>query len=241
MATPSTFSALRGRERENRKDVIIDAAERVFAMKAFDAVTMRDIASEAGICHATIYRYFPDQQTLFVEAFLRGVQQLLPLLEEAVRENQDAPVDAAAGVFLGFLSEKDHYFKMMTHFMLAGGLDPSLYEKLNTAGRLVLDRFEGLFQGAGTGKETRILAHAFFASLNGILITFRNFPGRSREEVFGHMKMLGRVTASLFEDYSAIERGQSAYPAAREAKKRAREPLGTDLIGKNSPESAETC
>ncbi len=199
MASPRTFSDLKNRERENRRNLIIDAAERVFASKPFDGVNMRDIASEAGISHATIYRYFPDQQALFVEAFLRGVQQVLPLIEEAVERNRDAPLDAAADAFISFLSEKSHYFKMMTHFMLGGELNPDLFEKLNTVGRLVLDQFEGLFKGRGSVKENRILAHAFFASLNGVLITFREFPGRSREDVLRHMKMLGRVIAGLFE------------------------------------------
>jgi AcrR family transcriptional regulator len=161
---------------------------------------MRDIASQAGISHATIYRYFPDQQTLFVEAFLRGVKQLVPLLEEAVKRRPDAPVDAAADAYIGFLSEQNHYFKMMTNFMLDGSLNPELVEKLNEVGRLVLDQFEGLFTGRGSARETRMLAHAFFASLNGILITFRNFPGRSAEEVLRHMNMLGRGVARLFEE-----------------------------------------
>ncbi|MDR3569572.1 MAG: hypothetical protein P4L43_16225 [Syntrophobacteraceae bacterium] len=55
------------------------------------------------------------------------------------------------------------------------------------------------FRGAGGLRETRILAHAFFVSLNGIPITFKNFPGRSEEEALRHMKMVGRVVARLFE------------------------------------------
>lgn len=199
MHSPKRFSDLKDREREDRRNIIIDAAERVFASKPFDRVNIREIASEAGISHATIYRYFPDQQTLFVEAFLRGVQEVLPRIEEAVEGGRKAPVEAAAEAFIDFLSEKEHYFKMMTHFMLDGELDPQLLERLNTVARLLLDRFEALFRKSGAVKETRVLAHAFFASLNGILITFRNFPGRSREDVLSHMKMLGRVTAALFK------------------------------------------
>lgn len=199
MASPRTFSDLKDREREDRQNIIIDAAERVFASKPFGAVSMREIAREAGISHATIYRYFPDQQALFVDAYLRGIQQLLPLIEEAAQKNREAPLDAAAEVFIGFLSEKNHYFKMMTNSMLDGALNPDLLEKLNNAGRLILDQLEQLFKDRGTGRQTRIIAHAFFASLNGILITFRDFPGRNRDEVLNHMKMLGGVLARVFE------------------------------------------
>ena len=66
----NTFADLKANEKKARQDVIIDAAERVFAVKPFSKVSIRDIAREAGISHASIYRYFPDQQSLFVEAFL---------------------------------------------------------------------------------------------------------------------------------------------------------------------------
>ena len=34
--------------------------------------------------------------------------------------------------------------------------------------------------------------------MNGVLISFRNYPGRSRDEVTGHMLELGRIIASKF-------------------------------------------
>jgi hypothetical protein len=46
--------------------------------------------------------------------------------------------------------------------------------------------------------DRRLLAHAFFSAMNGILITFRDYPGRSKEEVVEHMKLVGRVIARLF-------------------------------------------
>ncbi len=59
----NSFSSMKKRERKARQDAIITAAERVFSTKPFAEVSIRDIAREAGISHASIYRYFPDQQT----------------------------------------------------------------------------------------------------------------------------------------------------------------------------------
>ena len=59
------------------RNVIVDAAEKVFSSKPFSKVSMRDIAKEAGISPALIYDHFPDQQHLFMEAFLRGAAHLL--------------------------------------------------------------------------------------------------------------------------------------------------------------------
>ena len=38
------FNSLKGQEREARRDVIVAAAERVFARKSFEQVSIRDIA-----------------------------------------------------------------------------------------------------------------------------------------------------------------------------------------------------
>ena len=146
MTEKQTFADLKERDLAAKRSLIIDAAERVFAVKPFHKVNIRDVAAEAGISHATIYRYFPDQQTLFLEAFMRGCEQVLDRIDAALapREAED-PLEAAAAAFIAFLTENDHYFRMMTHFMLDGDLAPPLLEKLNNAQRALLDRIEGVF------------------------------------------------------------------------------------------------
>ena len=48
MKIKNTLSQMKTREREDRKNMIIDAAERVFSNKPFNKVSMREIAEEAG-------------------------------------------------------------------------------------------------------------------------------------------------------------------------------------------------
>jgi AcrR family transcriptional regulator len=197
--TKKTFADLKEKERGAKQAVIIDAAERIFGQKPFNKVSIRDIAAEAGISHATIYRYFPDQQTVFVEAFLRGVEEIHTLIDAVIKERGTTdPVASVAEAFVNFLSENDHYFRMMTHFMLDGNLSPVLLERLNAAERSILDKIETVFEGAGVAHDSRALAHAFFAALNGILISFRDYPGRDRDTVLAHMQSLARLIARLF-------------------------------------------
>ena len=65
----NTLSELKEKEKDARRTIIVDAAEKEFATKPFNKVNMRVIAKRAGISPALIYRHFPDQQSLFAETF----------------------------------------------------------------------------------------------------------------------------------------------------------------------------
>jgi len=196
----NTFTTMKKQERKARQDIIISAAERVFSNKPFAEVSIRDIAKEAGISHASIYRYFPDQQSLFVEAFLKGSENIIQFLGALVNEKKAVSIEKVTEKFLNYLIENDQYFRMMTHFMLDGSLSGELVERLNTAERLLLDNMDRLFIKMKAKGNVRMLSHAYFAAMNGVLITFRNYPGRSREEVISHMMKLGQIIALKFKE-----------------------------------------
>lgn len=190
------FSELREEERERRKELILDAAERVFGCKSFQSVGMRDIAEEVGVSVGALYRYFPDKQSLFVEAFMRGARELVEMIEKAVAEKA-APKDVAR-MLVTFLLEKDHYFKIMTNFMLEGNLEGEALEKLNSMEKRLLDAIQKLYEPIAPENMKRLVTHAFFAALNGVLITFRNYPGRTPEEVRNHVYRLADLITDLF-------------------------------------------
>ena len=196
--TPNDTMDVRNQKRLVRKTAIVDAAERVFSMKSFPKVSMRDIAKEAGISPALIYRHFPDQQHLFVEAFLRGATRLLDRFGNEYAGKRSAALEETADAFITYLTDNEQFFKMMTHFMLEGSVHEVLLDKINTTERSLLDIFDGLFRKLGARENTRIMSHCFFAALNGIIITFRRYPGRSREELKKHMDHLGRIMARMF-------------------------------------------
>ncbi len=200
MERETSFSSMKKQERKARQDAIISAAERVFSNKPFVEVSVRDIAKEAGISHASIYRYFPDQQTLFVEAFLKGAEKIIRFLGALINEGKTVSIEKVTEKFINYLIENDTYFRMMTHFMLDGSLSGILIERLNTAERLLLDQMDRLFIKMNAKGNIRMLSHAYFAAMNGVLITFRNYPGRSREEVVSHMRKLGRIIAVKFKE-----------------------------------------
>lgn len=53
------------REKEQRKNVILDAAEKLFFSKGFDSVSMEEIAKEVELGKGTLYLYFKSKDSLF--------------------------------------------------------------------------------------------------------------------------------------------------------------------------------
>ena len=196
---PQTFAGLKEQERKTRKRIIVDAVERIYSRKAFDKVSMREIAAEAGIAVSSIYRYFPDQQSLFVEAFIRGTNEIIRLADDHIRNGKIQNLSDFARIYVDFLIANDHYFCMMTHFMIDGGLSGKPIERLNKAARSVLDQFERVLKNSGINIDARLYSHVLFASLNGILISFRNYPGREPEDVKRHMERLAEMAAGLLQ------------------------------------------
>jgi AcrR family transcriptional regulator len=65
------------REKELRKEAILDAAMRVFKRKGYQATSMGEIAKEAEFSKGTLYLYFNSKYALFAELSNRVVSQVL--------------------------------------------------------------------------------------------------------------------------------------------------------------------
>jgi len=205
----STLKKLRDSERQTRRNLIIDAAIKLFATKSFKQVGMRDIAAEAGLSPASIYRYFSDRDALFVEALCRESQAIGARIEEIAQEGANQPVEHVAVNFVNYLMEHDSFFQMMAHFMIDGGISEKALELFNSTERNLLGAFDELFRKTGARGNVRLISHAFFAALNGILITFRNYPGRKKEESGRHIQRLARIMAEIFREGAASTVGRT--------------------------------
>ncbi len=195
----AVLTRMRENEREVRKNLIIDASIRLFSKMPFDQVGMRDIAAEAGLSPASIYRYFSNRDDLFAEALWREGQTIGQEIKRLKEADVDASIEQIASTFVNYLLEHAAFFEMMTHFMITGKIGEKALEKFNKAERKLLDVFDELFVGMGASGEVRLLSHAFFAALNGILITFRNYPGRPPEDTRKHTPKLAAIVANVFK------------------------------------------
>jgi AcrR family transcriptional regulator len=81
------------REREFRREYIIEATENLLKEKTFEAITMDDIALAAGFAKASIYQYFNNKEELLIGVFLKAVKTECQLIEERCLPQAD-PVQA---------------------------------------------------------------------------------------------------------------------------------------------------
>ncbi len=192
-----TLSRLREEERERRKELILQAAEELFASEPFDRVSMREIARKAGISASSIYTYYPNQESLFIESAVRNSVSLIERIETVIEDKKEKALEDVIDTFLDFLVGREAYFQMMTQFMIHGDLQAESTERLNDTMRRLFEALDSMFAAMGFARKTRLVTHYFFSNLNGILITFRRYPGRSEEESAARMKKLGRVLAGV--------------------------------------------
>lgn len=183
---------LKEKEREKRQTIIIDAARKVFEKKTYDKVSMAEIARVAGMAKSSIYTYFSSQEALYIEVAFRDSNRFIKALQKELGELQSSSLGIMIDCFLDYYILHKAKWRMITHFALHGNPEQRSLEKLNDISRQLMNLFEAVIGKTGYQGDTRLLAHTLFSALSGILISFRNYPGRDEKERIAHMKRIGK-------------------------------------------------
>jgi TetR/AcrR family transcriptional regulator, fatty acid metabolism regulator protein len=75
----------------DKRQVILDAAVRVFARKGFHTSRVGDIAEEAGIAHGLLYHYFSSKDEVLRTVFSQAWSRLLAALHAVEAGGEPAP------------------------------------------------------------------------------------------------------------------------------------------------------
>jgi AcrR family transcriptional regulator len=195
----ATLEILREREREVRRELILSAARKLFAEKDFRSVTVREIARQAGVSPGTIYRYYENLDGLFLDVFFAGAREITERLDKEYEKKRGCSLRRFCEIYISYLNENMTFYQMMGHFMLGGNLSATGVERLNPIMRELMNRIEGIVKHSGLQGETRLVSHALFSSLNGIMISYAQYPGRSLDEIRRHTLRLSRIMAQFFD------------------------------------------
>ena len=114
-----SIKELKEREKEQRREYIIDAAEKLFFSRGYDNVSMNEIADAVGMNKATLYLYFENKDALYFAIVLRGVRIMNALFQEKIDKETTGigKIGASGAAFLEFNGKYPHYYRM---FRMAG-------------------------------------------------------------------------------------------------------------------------
>ena len=193
----AVLEKLKDREREARRSLILESARKLFSEKDFRKVTVREIAKETGISPGTIYRYYENLDEVFLAVFFSGAREIAELID--LRCPPGGGIHRFCEIYVDYLNDNMTFFHMMSHFMLGGSLAPDKAEELNPVMRELMDRIRRILEAAGIPGNRRLTAQALFSALNGIMISYAHYPGRTPEEIRAHTLRLAGEIARFFE------------------------------------------
>jgi AcrR family transcriptional regulator len=96
-------------------EALLDAAERVFAERALESVTVEEIAAEAGVAVGSIYNHFGSKAGLHAAVVERALEVDRTYMDRAYVDGR-SPVDqirAAAAEYLRFALDQPDHFRML--------------------------------------------------------------------------------------------------------------------------------
>ena len=102
-------------KQEKRRQMILKAAEKLFASNGFHGTDVEAIAREAGTAKGTVYNYFENKDDIFLSVLDEGLHEL----EEKMRRDLmsvDDPVEKikkGIEIYIYFLKDHLHLFRIL--------------------------------------------------------------------------------------------------------------------------------
>ncbi len=106
------------REKEHRREEIINAAEKVFFEKGLQIATMDEIAEEAELGKSTLYLYYKSKEDLYLAVLMRGSDILYQIFQKVVTSGEPT-IKQVAGLgeaYYDFFKQYRNYFRMFYFF-----------------------------------------------------------------------------------------------------------------------------
>ena len=164
----------RERERLGRRADILRAAEHVVAAKGYHRASIGEIARAAEYGTGTVYLYFKDKETLYVELFEEKIHGLIDVIQRRISEEQHA-VEALKQLICARMEYFDRNRAFFQVYVREGmNLGWSKHERWDGIRRLYESYLELLTRLIRTGQRQRLLRKAdprqLAVALSGMMI-----------------------------------------------------------------------
>jgi AcrR family transcriptional regulator len=108
----------REREKLQKRNHIVDAAERLFFTKGYTTTSMDEVAEEAEFSKGTLYLYFKDKEDLYLAINFRGLLILKDHFEKAFQKGKSGieKIRSIGEAYLLFSQEYPNYYRAMHYY-----------------------------------------------------------------------------------------------------------------------------
>jgi TetR/AcrR family transcriptional regulator len=170
-----TIAERKQREKVQRREDILDAAEKLFFSRGFDNVLMDEIANEVELNRATLYLYFKDKESLFFAVVNRGIKIFRAMIEEEVKSAQANGLKVG-GITMAngkFIREYPDYIRAYIYFR-SGRFDLSNDEDLSSDAKEIIEFTEELYEKYFTSFKNGIEDGIYRPDVNPVAIVALN-------------------------------------------------------------------
>ena len=136
-------------EKDERREKIIDVAFRLFVNKKIESVTMGEIAKEAGIGRATLFRYFPGKLELVIAVNTKEWKEYFDELDQKRPMSSVGDIPAIGRLFFKALLRYNDNFN---HYVSHSGRKDLQMDEFNQALFSANTRFHMMYEKAKEDK-----------------------------------------------------------------------------------------
>ena len=152
---------------------LCQAAEKLFAERGIEAVTMRELAQALGVSPMTPYRYFKDKDAILAAVRAAAFARFAARLEAAMAQPAD-PLSRsrnAGQAYIDFaLAEPQAYRLMFDLNQPTEGDYPELQASIVRARRTMTVHIEAMIQAGLMEGDAELIGHLFWSVLHGMLM-----------------------------------------------------------------------
>ncbi len=140
----------REREKQQRRNDILDTARRLFFAQGFRDTTIDDIARDTELARGTIYLYFESKEEIYATVLEEGLDMLHGMIQDAQDPQSDPLTNLLAGndAFMDFHDHHAEYYNvlMLDKMQVSDALPESLHTRLNAKFVALAQIMEGVLR-----------------------------------------------------------------------------------------------
>jgi AcrR family transcriptional regulator len=176
---------------DERRRQLLEAGARVFTENPYDAVSMSQLAREAGISKGLLYHYFPSKRDFFVATLEAAAGELAALTDTDPAEPPIAQLEKSLDAYLAWIEANAASYRKLIES--AAGSD----DARSIVTRVRSETVERILAALGSQKpRLRTALHGWLWSIDGATLDWLDHGDITRDEL---KELLVRSFASAVE------------------------------------------